>query len=202
MPRTGGFTDPLIFVIAMSVVTSLVAMPFWLIGAGPYAAFPGIAAAFVVAPLMAVLGSFVGAAVLFVIWRLLGSSQPYETAYRCSAYINALSPIAVIAAIVPILGALAMLAWGFFLVVIASEEVHGIERQKARLVFGIVGVLFALMSIASERAADRMQDHADQMSEQLEGLDQMSPEEAGKAVGEFMNGLQGAIDEKGEGGTE
>ena len=196
MPRTGGFVEPLIFVVAMSIATSIVAIPLWLIGAGPYATFPGVIFSFVIAPIMSVVGSFIGAAVLFVIWRLLGSTQSYEVAYRCSAYMNALAPIAVVAAIVPYLGGLALLAWGFFLVVIASEEVHGIESQKARLVFGVIGVIFALMSISSQRAANVMQDRAGELTEKLEGIDEMSPEEAGKAVGDFMKGLQGAIEEK------
>ena len=203
MPRTGGFVEPLIFVAGMSIVTSIVAIPLWLIGVGPYGAFPGLIFSFVIAPIMSVVGSFVGAAVVFVIWRLLGSTQPYEVAYRCLAYMNALSPIAVVAALVPYLGPLALLAWGFVLIVIASEEVHGIERQKARLVFGVIGVLFALMSISSQRAANVMQDRTDELTEQLDNLDDMSPEEAGKAVGEFMKGLQGAIDEKpADDGTE
>ena len=196
MPRTGGFIDPLIFVAAMSIVSAIVAIPIWLLGIGPYSAFPGVIFAFVIAPLLTALSSFVGAAVLFAIWHFLGSREPYETAYRCAAYLSAVSPITVLASIVPYIGGIAIVIWSFFLVVIASEEVHGIERQKARLVFGIISVVFALMSISSQRVAREMQTRSDAVTEKLESLDEMSPEEAGKAVGEFMKGLQGAVEEK------
>ncbi len=34
-------------------------------------------------PDYAAIGSFIGAAILFVIWKLMGSQENYETAYRC-----------------------------------------------------------------------------------------------------------------------
>jgi hypothetical protein len=196
MPRSGGFADPLIFVVALSIVSALVAIPFWLLGAGPYSAFPGMIFTFVIAPLLTGIFSFVGGGVLFVIWRFLGSRESYETAYRCSAYITAVSPITVVASIVPYLGGVAMVIWGFFLMVIASEEVHGIERRKARIAFGAAAVVFALMSISSQRAAREMHDRSGAVADKLQKLEQMSPEDAGKAVGEFMKGLQGAVEDK------
>lgn len=196
MPRSGGFVDPLIFVVALSVVSALVALPFWLLGIGHYAASPGLIFAFIVAPVMTGLFSFAGAGVAFAVWRVLGSRESYETAYRCTAYMSAISPLAVPLGLLPYIGPLAMLIWGFFLVVIASELVHGIDRRKAQMVFGAIAVVFALISIGSQRVTRNMQAHTDAMTEKLEKLDEMSPEEAGKAVGEFMKGLQGAVGEE------
>jgi len=191
MPRTGGFADPLIFVVAMSVASSLVAVPFWLLGVGPFAAFPGILFSFVVAPLMTALFSFVGAGVLFVLWRTLGSRESYEASYRCAAYMSALSPLAVPLSLLPYFGELIMVAWGFFLVVAASEQVHGIARQKARLVFGALAVVFALLAIGSQRAARSVQVRAGAVRDQLDKFEEMTPEEAGKAVGDLLKSLQG-----------
>lgn len=196
MPLSGGFAEPLIFVVAMSLVSSIVAVPFWLLGVGPFAAFPGVLFAFVVAPLMTGAFSFVGAGIAFVLWRLLGSRQPYETAYRCAAYVSALSPVAVPLGVLPYVGELIMVVWGYALIVIASVYVHGIDRQKARLVFGTLALLFALVSLGAQRASRSVQHRTDAAIEQLEKIEGMSPEEAGKAVGEFMKGLQGAVDDK------
>ena len=196
MPRSGGFIDPLIFTVVLSIASALVAIPIWLLGVGPYSAFPGVVFSFVIAPALTGIFSFAGAGVMFAIWHFLGSRESYETAYRCSAYITAVSPFAVIASIVPYLGGIAMVIWGFYLTVIASEEVHGIERRKARLAFGAAAVVFSLMSISSQRAAQVMQERSEAVNEKLRSLDQMSPEEAGKAVGEFMKGLQGAVEDK------
>jgi hypothetical protein len=196
MPRSGGFVDPLIFVVALAIVSSLVAVPFWLLGIGPYAAFPGVIATFLVSPLMTGLFSFVGAAILYAVWRALGSQQSYETAYRCAAYMSAISPFAVPLSVVPYIGGIAMVVWGFFLTVLASEHVHAIDRQKARTVFGVIAVVLALMSISAQRFARSVEYRAGAVTDQLDKLEEMSPEEAGKAVGEFLKGLQGATEEE------
>ncbi len=46
----------------------------------------------IVTPIMTGLLSFVVAAILFLIWQLMGSHQPYEVSYRCAAYALAISP--------------------------------------------------------------------------------------------------------------
>jgi len=200
MPRTGGFAEPAMFIVATSIATSIVGIPFWL-GGGLETSGGAVMAfvwAFLISPVASVIGAFVWGAIFFAIWRSLGSAEPYETAFRCGAYMTAITPIIVLLNFVPYLGALIAIGWGFGLTVIASSEVHGIPRPKARLAFGILFAVFALLSISSQRAAQRVRNQTDAMNEKLEELDQMSPEEAGKAVGEFMNGLQGAVEEKQE----
>jgi hypothetical protein len=194
MPRDGGFVEPLIFVGAMNLAAALVALPFWFAGIGPYSGFPGVITAVVLPVVMSIIGSFLGGAILFFIWRLLGSSQSYETAYRCCAYASVLAPISSIADILPYLGSLALLVWAMFLLVIASEEVHGIERQRARMAFGVIGVVLVLMTIGSQRTENRVREATQALN--IDGIEDMSPAEAGKAVGEFMKGLQGAVGDK------
>ena len=47
-------------------------------------------------PIAVAIGSFIGGAILFIIWKLMGSQEDYETAYRCGAYLMALAPITAI----------------------------------------------------------------------------------------------------------
>ncbi len=196
MPRSGGFVDPVIFIVATSIASVLVAVVLSIFGSNAAAMFGGLVVGFVLGPLVTVLFSFFWAAVFFVIWRFLGSGQPYETSFRCFAYMTAISPIAMLLNVVPYLGGIAVLVWAYFLIIAASDEVHAVPRQTARVAFGVVTILFALMSISSQLAARRMQKHAGVLNEKLDGIEDMSPEEAGKAVGDFMKGLQGAVEEK------
>ena len=46
------------------------------------------------------------------------------------------------------------------------------------------------MSVSSQMAARRLQGQVEAWNERVEKMDEMSPEEAGKAVGEFLKGLQ------------
>jgi hypothetical protein len=192
MPRSGGFANPLAFVVAMALASSLVAIPLWLLGIGPYAVFPGLLAAFVLSPLLTAVFSFVGAAILFAVWRMMGSQQSYETAYRCAAYMSAISPLAVPIGVMPYVGTFIMAGWSFFLIVVASEQVHGIERHKARIVFGLIVLVLMLMSISAQHVGRSVQSRTEATTKQLEKIGEMSPEEAGKAVGDLLKGLQGS----------
>jgi hypothetical protein len=106
MPRQGGFKNPLIFLVVMSVVTALVGVLLSLVGlAGPGATFGAALASIIIVPIFAAIFGFVGAAILFILWKVLGSEESYETAYRCGAYMAAISPIT------SVLGAIPYLAW-------------------------------------------------------------------------------------------
>ncbi len=190
MPRSGGFTDPLVFVVAMGLVAGVVQAVLSI-----FVRTPGFAGplSVILSPIMAGIFGFVGAAILFAIWKLLGSTQSYETAYRCAAYAAAISPLTTLVHPVPYLGALVGLFWGFYLAVMASIEVHGIEPKKAWAVFGALALVFALFSVSAEfgarRTATRMSDFK---------ANEMTPEEAGKKLGEFMKGFKKGTGEAGE----
>jgi hypothetical protein len=127
---------------------------------------------------------------------ILGSRESYETAYRCLAYAMAIYPITAILGMIPYLGVIIGVAWGTYLMVMASIEVHGIESRKAYIVFGIIGGLLMLLQLTGEYSARQMQSRMEHVSEgmqeQLKKMEEMSPEEAGKMVGEFLKGMEEA----------
>jgi hypothetical protein len=96
-------------------------------------------------PIGALIFGFVGAAILFGIWKLMGSNESYETAYRCGAYASVTIPILTILGIIPYAGVLIGLAWMLFLLVTASVEVHKIAAKTAWMVFGIITAILALI---------------------------------------------------------
>lgn len=208
MPRTGGFTNPLLFVVSIAIVMAVVGLALSLIGLLKYSPMMGAGigfAALIMAPIVAVIGSFIGAAIVFVIWKLMGSTQNYETAYRCVAYTFAIAPIIAVISIIPYLGGIAQTCWSVFLLYVASVEVHQIKEQTAKIVFGILGALSVISNISTERTARYYEaKFADVGSsferafedgklarsiEGLENIDDMSPEEAGKELGAFLKGM-------------
>lgn len=189
MPKSGGYGNPVIFVAVMGAVMGLVTalLSFFGSAAGMLA---GGLAAIIIMPIFAVLGAFIGAAILYVIWKLMGSPENYETAFRCQASAAAIYPISALLAIVPYIGSIVMIAWGVFLMIEASVSVHGRPRRTAQIVFGILAALLILSNIASERAARQMEERMEGMGSQFQGMENMSSEEAGRKMGEFLKGLE------------
>lgn len=159
MPKTGGFLEPLVFAVIMGVVVGIIQAILGFIGLGAAGYGGGRMSGFgmiLFMPIAAAIGSFIGAAILFVIWKLMGSQENYETAYRCGAYLMALSPITTILSAVPYAGGLVSMAIFTFYIVTASVHVHNLPSQKAWLVFGIIGLLLAFGGLYSEYKARSM----------------------------------------------
>ncbi|MAC33996.1 MAG: hypothetical protein CME40_00910 [Haliea sp.] len=191
MPKSGGYANPVIFVAVMGAIMGLVSAVISLFGS-PVGMLAAGLGAIIIMPIFAVIGAFIGAAILFVIWKLMGSEENYETAFRCQASIAAIYPITALLAIVPYLGTIIAIAWGAFLLIEASVSVHGRPRRTAQIVFGILAVLMIFSNIASERAARQMEARWAEAGKEFEGIEDMSPEEAGRKMGEFLKGLEEA----------
>jgi hypothetical protein len=197
MPKTGGYLAPLIFMVLIGVVGGLLLTILALFGLGRGGVLTGLAAV-VLMPLMMAIFSFLGAAILFIFWKILGSGESFETAYRCSAYASAIMPVTVVLQVVPYLGSVLGLAWMTCLMVVASTEVHRIAAKKAWIAFGIVGGLLILSNLSVEIAGRKMMHGMKTWGRQtgLDNLDDMAPEEAGKAIGQFLKGIGQAAEEK------
>ena len=152
MPKKGGYLQPLVFVVAMGLASGFIMGGLSFFGLRMMTGIPGAAGSgmaagigaitLIVYPIMAVIGvaifGFIGAAILFVIWKLMGSEEDYETAYRCLAYATAFSPILVLIDMIPIAGILISMIIHLYLVVTASVEVHGLPSRKSWIVFGTI----------------------------------------------------------------
>ena len=160
MPKTGGFWEPFVFAVVMGLVSGIIRAVFSLIGLGPGGAGPGGMmaglSAIIIMPIAVAIVSFIGAAILFVIWKLMGSQENYEVAYRSGAYLMALSPITAIISVVPYAGGVLSMALYVLYLVMASVYVHQIPSKKAWLVFGIIGIILALLTIRMEYKTRQM----------------------------------------------
>ncbi len=182
MPKSGGFLEPLVFAVAMALVAALVGIVLSFMGLGATGMMAAGMIAIIVVPIAVVIGSFIGAGILYLIWMIMGSKESYETAFRCIAYMTAISPITALVGAMPYLGTIISVVWGTFLLVTASIEVHKVKAQTVYIVFGILGLLVLAYNLKSEYMLRSFQST-------IGNIGQMTPEEAGKAAAEFMRGL-------------
>ncbi|MFP4084692.1 MAG: YIP1 family protein [Desulfonatronovibrio sp.] len=197
LSSTGGFLSPLIFMVVMGVVAGLILSVLSLVNLTPVGAVAAGLASFIIMPIVIAVFGFVGAAVLFVIWKLTGSQKSYETAYRGMAYTSAILPITTVLDLIPYLGGIIGLLWMTYLLVIISSTMHAINEKKAWTVFGIICAVLILLSVSAETASRKMardmqtwEMEMRQKTSNLDALEEMSPEEAGQALGDFFKGMQ------------
>lgn len=197
MDKTGGLGDPIIFVLVMAVASAILLGFFSLFGIGSMGGAMAIGfGGMILLPIMFFVFSFIGAAIMFVIWKLMGPQESYETSYRCVAYASAIYPITALAGLIPYLGSIIGVAWWMYLMIIASVEVHQVVQKTAYMVLGILGAFLILTNLGSEMAARRMAPELEKLGGNFEKLEDMSPEEAGEAVGKFLKGLERATKEQ------
>ena len=197
MPKSGGFGDPVTFVIVIAVLTAMGMAVFSLFGLGTFGGamavgFGGI----VFLPMMALILSFLGAGILFVLWKMIGSPEPFEVAYRCVAYAVVLFPITALVGLIPYLGSIVGIVWLTYLMIVASMEVHQLPKRTAYVVFGILGFFFVVTILSSEIAARRLASDFESLGGNLEQLENMPPEEKREAVGKLLKGLEKATKDK------
>lgn len=173
MPKSGGFLEPLVFMVVMSVISGVLGGVLHalsnILGLHLYS---GVAVGFmaiVMMPVLAAIGSaifgFIAAGILFVIWKLLGSNADYETAYRCTAYLAAITPITTVLGIIPYIGGSIGLVVMLYYLVTASVETSGIPYRKAWVVFGIITAVFVILNVSAQITARRFARNMEQASE-------------------------------------
>lgn len=210
MPQEGGFVNPLIFLVVMAVISGIILGVFGLVGLSSMggAGFAALSA-IILFPIAATIASFIGAAIVFVIWKLMGSQKSYEVAYRCLAYTFAILPILSILDVIPYISSIVQPLWACFLLYIASLEVHQLKASVAKIVFGILAAIGVLFGVNAESKARKYEALAKQYAGQsaeaakaLENLQNMSSEEAGKEIGKFLKGLEQGMEKAEQQKTE
>lgn len=162
MPKEGGYKAPLTFAIVMGVCAGLLQAVIFTLGLRPTAGLAMAAAAVIMTPIMVAVFSFIGAGLAWISWKALGSKESYETAYRCSAYASAITPVTALAGALPFIGPSIGMVWMTFVIIVASVEVHQIPKRRAQVVFGGLCAFFVLVSIAGQIAARAMRGRVEE----------------------------------------
>ena len=180
MPKAGGFVPPLIFLVLMSVAYAVVALVVSAILLGGF----GMLEIFSVVlwPIFIVIGAFVWAAILCVIWMIMGSKEKFEACFRIVSYTSALLPIFGVLLLIPYLGFAVSIAWGTWLTVLASVHVHDIERKSAIQVFAVVGAILLAIGLVGEYSRRQVVQQLEDLQGRFEGLDPSKPEDAARIM--------------------
>jgi len=170
MPKTGGLLDPM-FYLVMTVLLDvmLISVESFVIHGAGVNDLGMLAGGLIVGPLVAVILSFFVAGIFYAIWSFIGSNESYETSYRCLAYMQILSPITILLSIVPYLGLLGI-AWGLYLMVIATREVHKLPAKPALLVFGVIAALSGLLYYNSVSSAIAAKERLQEFNKELQRM--------------------------------
>lgn len=148
----------------------------------------GALAGIIIAPILGLIISFIAAGILFIIWKIMGSQENYETAYRCAAYSSGIIPVTSVLGFIPYLGSVAGLLWGFYLIITASIEVHKIKSSLVWTVWGIIAALFIILSLSVQYAARKFSGEWMEKAKEME-KSARDMEEAAKKMQESLSNM-------------
>lgn len=168
MAKSGGLLEPLVFMVVLSVVAGVLTAVLSLFGLGAAGVMVGGLMAIILVPVFVVIFGFIAAAIAYGIWKLLGSAEDFETAFRCVAYTAAIAPVTSVLNLIPYLGSLIGALWPMALLALASIHVHRRSVQTSWAVFGAIGIVFALINVSGEHAGRQMKDGLENWQEILE----------------------------------
>jgi hypothetical protein len=169
MPRAGGYVEPLIFLVVMGFIGASLQAGFGIVGLQPVELEIDTASLIIMLTLVIVVSGFVAAAIYFVIWRLMGSQESFETAYRCNAYISALIPITTVLNLIPFFAPGISIILSTIFLVIASVHVHRLPPKRSWLVFGVLGLIFMMISITGDITVQRLREDTE-IQQDSEGM--------------------------------
>jgi hypothetical protein len=167
----GGFGAPVIFALVMGVASGVVSAVLMVLGLGAAAGAMGGAigaaagfASLVTSPIIAVIGCFVGGAIVHLISLIAGGKGSYEQSVRVAGYAAAVMPIGALLGFVPLLSVVPSL-YGLYLVAQGLIAIHAADGKKTYVSVGVLAALLVLFSIVGMLAGRAAQE----MSREMEG---------------------------------
>jgi len=162
MPKVGGYADPLIFAaisfIIYGLLTALLAGLFgrgmymggmydgmyggMYNGAGEFSLFT-ILTTVIVLPVAGIISLFIEAAILYIIYKVLGGKGSYEGTMRFVSYATAV----LVVSWIPLVGWIAGL-YGIYLYIVGGMHVHNVSMGKSAIAILLPTILvFILMAL-------------------------------------------------------
>ena len=160
MPTSGGYAEPLKFAvinyiiagIGMTLVSIFIALllpmaSFWPGSAFSFGSAFSLGSALtniIVTPIVGIIGLFIGGAILYVCFKIVGGSGSYEGTVRIFSYTSAVNAVSWI----PILGWIVAL-YALYLGIVGGTFVHNITTLRSAIAIFIpiivAAIIFALL---------------------------------------------------------
>jgi hypothetical protein len=144
--RQGDFINPLIFAIICYEVAAILGGLLRLVGIGATnQGFGGFIGSIIFAPIVAVIGLFIGAGILHLLVMLIVGSRNsgFEATFRVVAY----SAVTSFVSWIPFIGGILSL-YGIYLGIVGIREVHNTTTGRAALVVLIPAAVLFLIALA------------------------------------------------------
>lgn len=154
MPTSGGYADPLTFAAISYVIYGLLTALFnrGMSMGGMYGtygrgfSFSAVIAAAIMTPIVGIISTFIVAAILYIIYKVLGGTGSYEGTVRVISYATAVLALSWI----PLLGLLASI-YVLYLYIVGGMTVHNVSMGKSAVavLLPIVLIFILAMLVAS-----------------------------------------------------
>ena len=150
MPTTGGYADPLTFAAISYIIYGLLSGLFsrgMMRGMYGYSgitefSFSTAIMTAIMAPIVGIISIFIGAAILYVIYKVLGGSGTYEGTVRFISYATAVMTVSWIPLIGWIFG-----FYGIYLYIVGGMVVHDVSMVKSAIAVLLPTVVIILLVI-------------------------------------------------------
>lgn len=159
MPKTGGYADPLTFAaISLIIYVLLTALLTALFGSGMYMGsmydgmyngmygdvggfgFFGLLMTVIITPIAGIISLFIEAAILYIIYRVLGGTGSYEGTVRFISYATAV----LLLSWIPIIGWIAGI-YGIYLYIVGGMYVHDVSMARSAIAVLLPTLLVILL---------------------------------------------------------
>jgi hypothetical protein len=148
----GGLGGPVVFALVLGIASGVISAAYAILGLGAGGAMGGAGiravTALILTPVVAVIGCFVGGAIVHVISLLAGGKGTYEQSVRVAGYAGATMPISALVSVVSVLQ-IPVFLYGLYLVVQGLVAIHGADRTKAYIVTGVLACLVVILGVVS-----------------------------------------------------
>ncbi|MGB9940884.1 YIP1 family protein [Methanosarcina sp.] len=157
MPETGGYADPLTFAaISFIIYALLTALLTALLGRGMYMdgmydgmygsagefGFFAILMTVIITPIAGIISLFIEAAILYVIYKVLGGTGSYEGTVRFISYATAV----LVLTWIPIIGWIVGI-YGIYLYIVGGMHVHDVSMARSAIAVFLPVLLGILLMI-------------------------------------------------------
>ena len=183
LPKHGGYGEPVIFVGIMSVIAGVLGAVLSNFTPLRIGGMTFAIESILVIPLAAIIGSFIAGGLMHAVWTRMGSRQDFETTYRCVAFSTAIIPVATLIAVLPYFGTLVVNIWWFWLMLLASVTVHGLDLRKSQYVLGALALVVILLNLSGEKTQREFDARDNEFNQQMGELQNMSPDSPGETTG-------------------
>ncbi len=150
MPTTGGYADPLTFAAISYVIYGLlIALLSRGMSMGSMYGMYGrelslsmVIGIVIVAPIVGIISIFIGAAIFYIIYRVLGGTGSYEGTLRFISYATAV----MIFSWIPVIGFIAWI-YGMYLYIVGGAFVHNVSMGKSAIAILLPTILVFILAI-------------------------------------------------------